>query len=174
MRRLEKMLDPNLVHSVISHENRKYLLNDLLNGTNRWFYDALSQVNPTLDAEATKQMLRMSLKNYLGTLYRVFRNAGVTSQVYSKFYHENDKSLNAAMIYLLKTLKTMCGELYIAAIIALWVDLERREGDYKEYVRKCTGDDDAGIEVEPFLLYNFVCSAFVAAKKAEGKVALAA
>ncbi|MCK9195408.1 MAG: hypothetical protein M0P16_00325 [Syntrophales bacterium] len=162
------MLNVKLVNSVISHTNRKYLLNGLLNGTNRWFYDVMSQLQPHLEVEATREMLCAALENYLETLHRVYRRAGMTLQTYSEFYHENDDTTKVAMIYLLKTLKTLCGNFYLAAILALWVELERSEDAYGEYVRMCTGQENDGkaAEVNPFLLYNFVCSTFAAVHEA--------
>jgi hypothetical protein len=163
------MLDGQLVNSVISHTNRKYLLTGLLNGTNRWFYDVMSQLQPHMGAEATREMLCEALENYLETLHRVYRRAGLTLQTYSVFYYENDDTIEFAMVYLLKTLRTLCGNFFQAAILALWVELERREDEYGVFVRVCTGKGDDGTKTEasPFLLYNFVCSTFAAAQEAE-------
>ena len=153
------MLNNKLVYSVISHNNRKYLLTALLNGTHTWLYDALSQITPNLDSATTRRLLRGALKEYLETLHRVHRRAGVTLQAYFKFYHENNQVTETAMIYLLKTLKPRCGDFYHAVLIALWVELEHKGDAYKEYVRECSGYEDDGTEVNPFLLYNYVCAA---------------
>lgn len=163
------MLYTKLINAVVFHTNRKFLLNGLLNGTNRWFYNVMSQLPPNLKTETARSLFRTALENYLETLYRYYKRAGLTSQPSSDFYDGNDETQEIVMIYLLKTLKTLCGDFYLAAILALWVELERKEGDYEIYVRICTEKecDSSTVEVNPFLLYNFVTSKFVVDEKAE-------
>jgi hypothetical protein len=163
------MLENQLFKSVITHTNRKYFLTGLLDGTNRWFYDVMSRIHPTWDAEKTSSMLRGSLQSYIMRLYNIHRRYGWTDQMYFEFYHDNPDTINAAMSFLLNTLHTQYKNYYLAAVLALWVELERKEGDYAEYVRICTGQEDDGfaVEVNPFLLYNFVCSTFTGVQEVE-------
>jgi len=67
------------------------------------------------------------------------------------------------MTYLLKSLRLICGQhLFFAAIVALWVDLERKEDDFIEYVRKSTGTVDyCGDVVNPVMMINYVCASLV-------------
>ncbi len=153
------MHEKTLIQSVISHPNRKYLLNELMNGTGRWFYNALSQIQPSQNAEKTRATLRLSIQGYLATLYRIYRKAGWTTLTYHDFYHNDPITTKYVMLFLLNTLDRQYDKLYLAAVLALWIELERRDDDYAEYVRRCTGqDDDEGVEITPFFLYNFVCS----------------
>jgi len=150
------------VGSVIGHDNRIHLLNGVLNGTNTWFYHALSQMHPGMDMEKTKKALGKAMSDYLSLMYRVSRRSGITTQPSEKFFSENDLSSQAAMVYLLKSLRLICGHhLYLATLVAIWVDLERKEEDFIEYVRQCTGEAGyCGEFVNPIMMVNYVCASF--------------
>jgi len=150
------MTPDNLVEHVLSHDNRKKILAGLMNGTCRWFYGAISQIHPNMTEEMARQKLRVSLESYLLRLHRIYRGAGLTKEPYDKFYHENERSTEAAMFYLLKTLHTTCGKLYLSSVIALWIDLEHKEEEYKSYACMCTGEESEAPIVTPYLLYNFL------------------
>ncbi len=151
-----------LVNSVIQHDNRIHLLHGIVNGTNTWFYHALSQMHPDMDIDKTKKVLGKAMTEYLSMMYRLYRQSGMTTQPFEKFILGKDPS-HAAMTYLLKSLKLICNQhLYLATIVALWVDLERKEDDFIEYVRKSTGTDDyCGDVVNPIMMINYVCSSLV-------------
>ncbi|MDD3983117.1 MAG: hypothetical protein ABFD12_07425 [Syntrophorhabdus sp.] len=153
------MFNKKLVESVLYHSNRKYLIQSILNGTNHWLYQSITQLHPGLDAETTGKKLSSVLHTYLNMYHRVYRKAGITSQSYSKFYQENNDTTEAIMVYLLKTLRTLCGNLYIAVIIAIWIDLERKEDVFGEYVKQAAGEQKNNRAVFPTLLFDFVWNA---------------
>ncbi|HOE18683.1 MAG TPA: hypothetical protein PK344_14855 [Syntrophorhabdaceae bacterium] len=151
-----------LVNSVIEHDNSIHLLHGIVNETNTWFYHALSQMHPDMDIDKTKKTLGKAMTEYLSMMYRLYRQSGMTTQPFEKFILGKDPS-QAAMTYLLKSLRLICGQhLFFAAIVALWVDLERKEDDFIEYVRKSTGTVDyCGDVVNPVMMINYVCASLV-------------
>ncbi|HRR40561.1 MAG TPA: hypothetical protein P5244_04930 [Syntrophales bacterium] len=144
-----------LITSVVEHDNRVHLLNGILNKTNSWFYQALSHIYPDADIAGLKDNLSNAMTNYLSTLYRISRRAGITTQPYEKFFYDNSDTAQSAMIYLLKSLRVLCGPYYASALAALWVELERRETEYAEYARTNAGRE----EYDQEMMFRFVCYA---------------
>lgn len=156
------MLNTSMSHTVTIHPNAKHLLDDILNGSNRWLYNALAQLNGGGDGSGMKINLGRALKDYLDTLYRLQRHYGFTTKTYTKFYHHDGSAITSSMLYLLNTLCTYCktAEDYNGAVIALWIALERKEGDYNNYALGVTGQkkDGSRVPVNSFLLREFVRS----------------
>jgi hypothetical protein len=101
--------EKGLISSVIEHDNRVHLINGILNKTNTWFYQALSQMYPDANITELKGALSDAMTHYLETMYRISRRAGITNQPYEKFFYGNADTAQSAMIYLLKSLRVLCG-----------------------------------------------------------------
>jgi len=144
------MLEGDFVYSIITHQNTKALLKDLLNGTSSWFYATLAELKPDESADQLRARIRAVLQDYLATLFRLQRRYDGISCPYSRFLYGDMETAEAAITYLLKTLKATYKENFMAAIVALWIALERREEHYEAYARRLGRVNDSAEVPERF------------------------
>ncbi|HON93710.1 MAG TPA: hypothetical protein PLN56_10695 [Methanoregulaceae archaeon] len=157
-----------LLDSVLKHPAKRYFLNLVIDGSHCWFYTALAQIDPFLDIEHLKNRMSESLRGYLDMYYRLCRNVGHTSDSHSDFWSKDDEYVEAAMIYLLKSLKGCVNEYtFLPMLIALWIELEHEEGSFDQYVCLKNGNSEedrnaSNNESYPFHLFNYAIPTLVA------------
>jgi hypothetical protein len=121
-----------IVGSILSHPDRKNFLRELLNGTNRWLFVTLSQLNG-LDPDEIKRYIQQSLENYLQTQKRVRHEYSRKWESYKDFLNDEDIT-RAAMVYLNKTLSGKFNERPLLALISILISLERKEVEFNRFL----------------------------------------
>ena len=137
------MLEGDFVYSIVTHQNTKALLKDLLNGTSSWFYATLAELGGDERADQLRARIRAVLQDYLAALFRLQRQYDEIPYPYSRFLYSDMETAEAAVTYLLKTLKATYKENFMAAVVALWIALERREEHYEDYARQLGRANDS-------------------------------
>ncbi|MBS3906943.1 MAG: hypothetical protein KGZ49_07890 [Syntrophaceae bacterium] len=120
-----------IVGRITDHPNAKTLILEILNETTSFLYATLSALNGWGSPDEVKKDLKQILEGYLSTQNRLGYEHSIMRKPYKEFIAD-EETVRSAMFYLLNTLFVKCGgNNFPVATIAIYIALERKEGEFK-------------------------------------------
>ncbi len=122
-----------ILRFILSHPFEKSFLQELLNGTNPWLFEILSQLNGQ-DPKQTERDVRKSLEEYLQAQKRLSHEWSRKRRSYKDFL-DDEKTTDAAMVYFIKTLLAKFNEpnQEVLVLMAVSISLERMEAEFVRF-----------------------------------------
>jgi hypothetical protein len=123
-----------IIECIMKHPDRKNFLREILNGTTQWLFITLCQLDG-LHPEEAKRFIRGRLEEYLQTQKRLSHECSRKRGSYKDFLND-EETTRAAMLYLVKTLIVKFNDRAMAALIAVFIGLERREVEFGQFKKE--------------------------------------
>lgn len=121
----------DLARRIANHWNVRTLILDILNESATFLYEVFPEVKMWDGPMEAKKNLRKILEAYL-----MLQNNLKHDQESFREFLFNEATIYSAMDYLYKTLRSKNGESLDASLIAIWITLERREQEFKDFLNE--------------------------------------
>ncbi len=123
-----------IINLIANHPNKKALIYEILNEKASFLYETFAELGMWSSPDEVKRSLKKALEAYLMTQNNL---KSTISPVKSyKEFLDNEETVYSAMDYIYRTLREKNGGLFLVSLIALWVALERKEGEFFRFKRE--------------------------------------
>jgi hypothetical protein len=122
----------DILEKVLSHKNKRYLLQEILNETAYLLYHSFYQTGMGKNPKETGENLRRIVETYLSTQRRIEYEHWEKRKTYKEFLSD-EETVNRTMDYLLKTLMEGNGSFPELNVIVLWIALDGKEEEFNSF-----------------------------------------